>query len=79
MSDYAALNDSRYTNTILDNEVSPYDEGWADGSAGDKPDSHLQGRLDYRQGYVRGLVANMREIADRQRNYVDPSTGFDWF
>jgi hypothetical protein len=79
MSDYAALNDSRYTNTILDNEISFYDEGWADGATGNKPDPYLQQQLEYRQGYVRGLVAGMREIANDQRAYVDPSTGFDWF
>ena len=79
MSDYAALNDSRYTNTILDNEVSPYDEGWADGITGNQAHPTSRHNLTYRQGYVRGLVAGMREIANAQRAYVDPSTGFDWF
>jgi hypothetical protein len=79
MLDYAALNEHKTTNHALDNEVSPYDEGYADGLEGLQADHTLRNKLTYRQGYVRGLVASMRTIAARQRAYVDPSTGFDWF
>lgn len=77
--DYLIINEHKTTNTALDNEVSFYDEGWADGVSGCKANSTLRNELTYCQGYVRGLVNHMREIAARQRTYVDPSTGFDWF
>lgn len=76
--DYLTINEHR--TTALGNETSPYDEGYADGTEGNSYHPTLS-RLDpdYRQGYVKGLVASMREIAARQRDYLDPSTGFDWF
>lgn len=77
--DYLAINEHKTTNTGLDGQTNLYDEGWSDGLEGLQADPTLKSDLTYRQGYVRGLVKNMRAIAARQRDYVDPSTGFDWF
>jgi hypothetical protein len=77
--DYLTINEHKTTNTTTDDEFSPYDEGWADGATGGQSHPTLRNDLSYRQGYVKGIVAYMREVADAQRGYVDPSTGFDWF
>lgn len=74
--DYETLNQNRYTNTAIDDH---YDEGYADGNEGRPADSRLRNDLMYRQGYTKGIKTLMVSIANKQRTYMDPSNGFDWF
>lgn len=78
MTDYLALNEHRTTDHSFDN-VDPTSEGYSDGLNGEKPCKTLSRYPGYRQGYTKGIVELMKTINNRQRTYVDPSTGFDWF